>query len=182
MHQTQSSRYLIGFSYEKSTERQYSQCSFDKSCRKLYTIFSAVLRQQRKSVVRRRLGSPLAAPSIMQVPLWSRSRCTLGEVNFSFSVSLVALVLKFRNFLDAGTGWIPVVRAVQCHTRVILSLIPNPRPSNTCRKFDTNTNTKLTLKIYSTSPIERTTTHLTLFMHSTTCCFFHFPIATEFNK
>jgi hypothetical protein len=41
--------------------------------------------------------------------------------------------------------------AVQCHTRVIPALIPNPRPSNTWRntwrKFVTNTNTKQTLKL-----------------------------------
>jgi hypothetical protein len=36
----------------------------------MYTIFSAVLRQQRKSDVMMYLGSPLAAPSIMkQVPI-----------------------------------------------------------------------------------------------------------------
>jgi hypothetical protein len=46
------SRYLIGFSYEKSTGRRYRQCFIlDKSCRKMYTIFSAVLRQQRRSDV-----------------------------------------------------------------------------------------------------------------------------------
>jgi hypothetical protein len=52
MHQMQSSRYLISFSYEKSAGRRYRQCfPLDKSCRKMYTIFSAVLRQQGKSDV-----------------------------------------------------------------------------------------------------------------------------------
>jgi hypothetical protein len=52
MHQTQSSRYLTGFSYEKSAGRRYRQCFIlDKSCRKMYTIFSAVQRKQRKSDV-----------------------------------------------------------------------------------------------------------------------------------
>jgi hypothetical protein len=50
MHQMQSSRYLIAFSYEKSAGRRYRQCFLlDKPCKKNYTIFSAVLRQQRKS-------------------------------------------------------------------------------------------------------------------------------------
>jgi hypothetical protein len=53
MHQ--SSRYLIGFSYEKSAGHRYRQCFLlDKPCRK--TIFSAVLRQQRKSDVMTSFG------------------------------------------------------------------------------------------------------------------------------
>jgi hypothetical protein len=55
MQQTQT--YIIGFSYEKSTGCRYRQCFlFDKSCRKMYTIFSAVLRQQRKSDVMTSFG------------------------------------------------------------------------------------------------------------------------------
>jgi hypothetical protein len=64
MHQTQSCRYLIGFSYEKYAGRQYRQCFLlDKSCRKMYTIFSAVLRQQRKSDVMTSFG--LSARSVI---------------------------------------------------------------------------------------------------------------------
>jgi hypothetical protein len=38
MHHTQSSRYLIDFSYEKYAGRRYRQCFLlDKSCRKMYT-------------------------------------------------------------------------------------------------------------------------------------------------
>jgi hypothetical protein len=52
MYQTQSTRDLIGFLYEKSAGRRYRQCFLlDKSCGKMYTISSAVLRQQRKSDV-----------------------------------------------------------------------------------------------------------------------------------
>jgi hypothetical protein len=48
----QSSRYLIGFSYEKYAGRRDRHCFlWDNSCRKMYTIFSAMLRQQRKSDV-----------------------------------------------------------------------------------------------------------------------------------
>jgi hypothetical protein len=44
MYQTKGSRYLI--------VRRYRQCFIlDKSCGKMYPIFSAVLRQQRKSDV-----------------------------------------------------------------------------------------------------------------------------------
>jgi hypothetical protein len=43
MHQTQSSRYLVCFSFEKSAGRRYGQCFLlDKSCRKMYTMHSAV--------------------------------------------------------------------------------------------------------------------------------------------
>jgi hypothetical protein len=52
MNQTQSCRYLIDFSIEKSAGRRYRQrFLLDKSCRKMCTIFSAVLRQQRTSDV-----------------------------------------------------------------------------------------------------------------------------------
>jgi hypothetical protein len=71
MHQTQSSRYLICFSYEKSAGRRYRQCFlFDKSCRKMYTIVSAVLCQQRKSDVMTSFGHSLAAPSIIKQVLY----------------------------------------------------------------------------------------------------------------
>jgi hypothetical protein len=57
MHQTQSFRYLIGFSNEKSAGRRYKQCFLlDKSCRNQHTTFSAVLRQQRKSDVMTSFG------------------------------------------------------------------------------------------------------------------------------
>jgi hypothetical protein len=46
MHQAHSSRYLIGFSCEKSAGRQYRQCFLLD-----YTIISAVLRHHRKSDV-----------------------------------------------------------------------------------------------------------------------------------
>jgi hypothetical protein len=52
VHQTQSSRYIIDFSYEESEGRRHRKCiRLDKSCKNMYTIFSAVLRQQRKSDV-----------------------------------------------------------------------------------------------------------------------------------
>jgi uncharacterized protein (DUF2461 family) len=52
MHQTQSSRYLIGLSYERYAGRRYRRCfRLDRSRRKMNTNFSAVLRQQRKSDV-----------------------------------------------------------------------------------------------------------------------------------
>jgi hypothetical protein len=45
------------FSYEKSAGRRYRQCCIlYESCRKMYTIFSAVLRQQRKSDVMTSFG------------------------------------------------------------------------------------------------------------------------------
>jgi hypothetical protein len=48
---------LSGFSYEKSAGRRYRQCFLsEKSCRKMYKIFSAVLRQQRKSDVMTSFG------------------------------------------------------------------------------------------------------------------------------
>jgi hypothetical protein len=57
IHQTQSSQYLIGVSYEKSAGLWYRQCFlWDKSCRKMHTIFSAVLRQQRKCDVKTSFG------------------------------------------------------------------------------------------------------------------------------
>jgi hypothetical protein len=59
MHQMQSSRYPIGFSYEQSAGRWSRQCFLsDKSCiyRIMYTIVSAVLRQQRKSDVMTSFG------------------------------------------------------------------------------------------------------------------------------
>jgi hypothetical protein len=55
MHQMQSSQSV--FSFEKSGGRRYRQCFLlDKSCWKMYTIFSAVLRQQRKSDVMMSFG------------------------------------------------------------------------------------------------------------------------------
>jgi hypothetical protein len=51
MHQTQSSRYLIGSFVWKICRMQVICFLLDKSCRKMYTIFSAVLRQQRKSEI-----------------------------------------------------------------------------------------------------------------------------------
>jgi hypothetical protein len=51
MHQIQSSRDLINFSHEKSAGHQYGQCFLlDRSCRKMYTIFSAVLYCNRRKV------------------------------------------------------------------------------------------------------------------------------------
>jgi hypothetical protein len=59
MHQTRTSRYLIGFPYVKSAGCRYRQCLLlDKSCRKMHTIFSAVLRQQKKSDVMTYFGHP----------------------------------------------------------------------------------------------------------------------------
>jgi hypothetical protein len=47
--------------------RRYRQCFLlDKSCRKMYTIFSAVLRQQRKSDAMTYFVTQLAAPSIIK--------------------------------------------------------------------------------------------------------------------
>jgi hypothetical protein len=60
MHQ--SSRYLVvvGFSYEKSAGCRYRQCfPSDKSCRKMYMIFSAVLCQQRKRDAITSFGHPV---------------------------------------------------------------------------------------------------------------------------
>jgi hypothetical protein len=52
-----SSRYLIGFSYEKSEGRRYRQCfHLDKSSRKMYTVYFVVLRQPRKSDVMMSFG------------------------------------------------------------------------------------------------------------------------------
>jgi hypothetical protein len=51
MHQTQSSRYLVGFSNEKSAGRRYKCFLLDKSYRKIYTISPTVLRQQSESDV-----------------------------------------------------------------------------------------------------------------------------------
>jgi hypothetical protein len=51
-HHASAAKFSIShsvFLYEKSAGRQYRQCFLlDKSCRKMHTIFSAVLRQQRK--------------------------------------------------------------------------------------------------------------------------------------
>jgi hypothetical protein len=67
MHQTQSYRYLIGFSYAKSAGRRHRQCFLvDKSCTKMCTIFSPAFRQQRKSAVVTSFGCPLAATSIRE--------------------------------------------------------------------------------------------------------------------
>jgi hypothetical protein len=77
MHQTQSSRYLLGFSMKnlQVAGRRYKQCFLlDKSSRKMYTIFSTVLRQQRKSGVSLRsqhrllfAGSPNNRDAILQM-------------------------------------------------------------------------------------------------------------------
>jgi hypothetical protein len=56
MQQTKYSRYLIDFSYEKSAGRHRQCFLLDKSCRKMHTIFSAVLRQLRKSDVMTSIG------------------------------------------------------------------------------------------------------------------------------
>jgi hypothetical protein len=57
MHKMQSSRCLIDFSCETSASHRHRQYFLlDKSCRKMYTIYSAVLRQQRKSDVMRYFG------------------------------------------------------------------------------------------------------------------------------
>jgi hypothetical protein len=59
MHQKQSSQDFIGYAYEKSSGRRYRHVFFlKKSCRKMYTIFSAVQRQrqQRKSDVMTSFG------------------------------------------------------------------------------------------------------------------------------
>jgi hypothetical protein len=63
MHQTQSSRYLIVFSYEKSAGRRHRQCFLmDKSCRKMYTILYV---NRVKVTSWRLLVASLAAPSII---------------------------------------------------------------------------------------------------------------------
>jgi hypothetical protein len=57
MHQKQSSQYVIGFSYENLQDADTDNVFFlEKSCRKMYTIFSAVQRQQRKSDVMTAFG------------------------------------------------------------------------------------------------------------------------------
>jgi hypothetical protein len=57
MHQTQSPQDLIGYAHEKPAGHRYGQCFlFGKTCRKMYTIFSAVQRQQRKSDVMTSFG------------------------------------------------------------------------------------------------------------------------------
>jgi hypothetical protein len=61
MHQRKVQDISIGFTYEKFAGRRYRQCFLlDKSCRKMsgkmHTIFSAVLRQKRKSDVMTSFG------------------------------------------------------------------------------------------------------------------------------
>jgi hypothetical protein len=77
-------------------------------------------------------------------------------VRSSFSVSLVlhlcwnfeASLVKHRaNNARHRRRWIYVVGALHCHTRVILTPITNPRPSNTLCKFHTNSNTNTTLTL-----------------------------------
>jgi hypothetical protein len=69
MHQKQSSQYVIGFSYEKSADAGIDNVFFlEESCRKMYTIFSAVQRQQRKSDVMTSLGLTACSAVYYQVP------------------------------------------------------------------------------------------------------------------
>jgi hypothetical protein len=65
MHQKQSSQYVIWFSYEKSAGRRYRQCFLFG---KMYTIFSAVQRQQRKGDVMAYFGLPACSAVYYQVP------------------------------------------------------------------------------------------------------------------
>jgi hypothetical protein len=76
------SQYLIVFFVWKICRTPVGQCFLlDKSCRKMYTIFSAVLRQQRKRGVMTYLGSPLAAPSIIkQVPHYDIFLAVISEL------------------------------------------------------------------------------------------------------
>jgi hypothetical protein len=65
MQQKQSSQYVIGFSFEKSAEHRYRQCFLFG---KMYTIFSAVQRQQRKSDVMSSFGLTACSAVYYQVP------------------------------------------------------------------------------------------------------------------
>jgi hypothetical protein len=77
MHQMQSSRYLIDFSHEKSAgcwylDNRFFWINLDKFCRKMYTIFSTVLRQQRKSDAMMSFGHSARSASYYEAgsPFW----------------------------------------------------------------------------------------------------------------
>jgi hypothetical protein len=116
MHQTQSYRYLIGFSYEKAAGRRYRQCFLlDKSCRKMYTIFSAVLRQQRKSdvitsfgltacsAVYYQAGSPLRLRQTTMMTIVERRLATPTwclDARISLSLLIPSLVITWSLLIE----------------------------------------------------------------------------------
>jgi hypothetical protein len=81
MHQTQSSRYLICFSYEKSAGRRYRPCFLLENYAQMYMVFPAMIRQQTSWC---RLVTPLAVPSVMkQVPHCWRCMSTVDQHYFT---------------------------------------------------------------------------------------------------
>jgi hypothetical protein len=120
MHQTQSPRYRIGFLNEKSAGRRYKQCVLlDKSSRKMYTIFSAVLRQQRKcdvmtyfgrsdrSAVYYKADSPLPVNEIRLVQLTSNQSIKIvifKRSNYSALGILMRCYLRRLLQIDGPSG------------------------------------------------------------------------------
>jgi hypothetical protein len=95
MHQPQRYRYLIGFSYEKSAGRRYRQWVLLYKCRrKLYTIFSAMLCQQRKSDVMTSFGHSArsAIYSMHHMYLLGRFRTSTKLITITNTSSLCGYV------------------------------------------------------------------------------------------
>jgi hypothetical protein len=118
-----SSRYLIRFSDENSTGCSYRQCFLlPKSCRKLYTEFPAIRRQQRKKwrhdVFRYdRLERLSGFPASMFVPHWVSIMQQWGPCTHDDSkdVSLCA-ILRQELTENNLRNW--RVRYVRCQRRV----------------------------------------------------------------
>jgi hypothetical protein len=96
MRQKQSSQYVIGFSYEKSVLQDTGIDNvffLEISCRKMYTIFSAVQRQQRKSDVMTSFGLAACSAVYYQVPHCLRIDCE----RYLFRAAISKVVDKYIN-------------------------------------------------------------------------------------